>query len=238
MPIVTVSGQVGAGAREAGRPAANQLGIDYVDQEILVEAARVMGVPMESVVPFDERTASRGERLAAMLRRFFETSAAAGAAEPMLGSGGLDVLLSRTYGEVASGEGLQEVSDETYLATLSGIVSDLAAQGNVLIIGRGSQVILKDCPGALHVLLVAPLDQRVAFIAEREALSKEAATKRVHDGDRGRAAFHHKFFKVDVDNPALYHLTLNTGRLSIEDAAQLIHDVARRIGGSSAPTIG
>jgi cytidylate kinase len=229
MPVVTVSGQVGAGAREAGRVAARQLGIDYVDQEILVEAARVMGVPMESVVPFDERTASRGERLAAMLRRFFESSAAAGAAEPMLGSGGLDVLLSRTYGEVALGEGLQELSDGTYIATLSGIVTDLAAHGNVLIIGRGSQVILKDCPGALHVLLVAPLEHRVAFIAEREELGKEAAAKRVHDGDKGRAAFHHKFFKIDVDNPSLYHVTLNTGRFPIEDVSQLIHDAARRV---------
>jgi cytidylate kinase len=232
MPIVTVSGQVGAGAREVGRLAAKQLGIDYVDQELLVEAARTLGVPMESVVSFDERTASRGERLAAMLRRFFETSAAAGASEPMLGSGGLDILLSRTYGEAATGEGLQEVSDDRYIATLSAIVSDLATHGNVVIIGRGSQVVLRDCAGALHVLLVAPLEQRVAFIAEREGVSKEAAAKHVHDGDKGRAAFHHKFFKIEVDSPAHYHLTLNSARLSLEDAAQVVSDAARHLGGA------
>ncbi|MEX1253440.1 MAG: cytidylate kinase-like family protein [Dehalococcoidia bacterium] len=235
MPIVTVSGQVGAGAREAGRLAAQQLGIDYVDQEILVQAASTLGVPMESVVPFDERTASRGERIASMLRRFFESSAAAGAAEPMLGSGGLDILLSRTYSEAAADEGLHEVSSERYLDTLSGIVNDLAAHGNVLIIGRGSQVILTDCPGALHVLLVAPLEHRIAFIAEREELSKEAAAKRVHDGDKGRAAFHHKFFKIDVDHPAHYHLTLNSARFSLDEAAQLIGDAARRVASRAAP---
>ena len=91
MAVLTVSSQVGAGAFEIGRLAAQQLQIDYVDQEILVEAARELGVPVESVVSHDERTASIGERLAHTLRHFLERSAAAGATDPMLGSSGLDV---------------------------------------------------------------------------------------------------------------------------------------------------
>ena len=229
MPVVTISGQAGIGAREVGRLAAQRLQIDYIDQEILVEAARALGVPVESVVSRDERTASMGERLAVMLRRFLERSAAAGAADPMLGSGGLDILLSRTYSEAAAEEGLQEVSDERYLATLCGIIRDLAAHDNVLIIGRGSQAILKDWPGALHILLVAPLAHRVEEAAAREGLAPEAAAKRVHDGDKGRAAFHHKFFKINVDDPSHYHLVLNTARLSDEDAAQLIAEAAQRV---------
>lgn len=229
MPVLTISGQPGTGALEIGRLAAQQLRIDYVDQEILVEAARALGVPMESVVPFDERTAGLGERLASLLRRFLERSAAAGAADPMLGTGGLDILLGRTYAEAAAGEGLQEVSEERYIATLTGIIRDLAAHDNVLIIGRGSQVILKDWPGATHVLLVAPQAHRVRSLAEREGLSEEAAAKRVHDHAKGRAAFHHKFFKVDVDDPSLYDLTINAARFSMEEAAQLISELAQRL---------
>jgi len=229
VPVVTISGQTGSGAREIGRLAAQQLGIDYVDQEILVESARALGVPVESVVSRDERTASLGERLATMLRRFLERSAAAGVADPMLGSGGLDVLLGRTYGEAAADEGLREVSDERYLTTLSTIIRDLASHDNVLIIGRGSQAILKDWPGALHVLLVAPLRHRVDDVSRREGLAEEAAAKRVQEGDRGRAAFHQKFFKVHVDDPSAYHLTLNTARLPPEEAAQLITDAAGRV---------
>ena len=229
MAVVTVSGQAGSAAREVGRLIAQRLGIDYVDQEILVQAAQALGVPVESVVSHDERTASLGERLASMLRRFLEQSATAGAADPMLGSGGLDVLLGRTYGEAAAGEGLQEVSEERYITTLSGIIRDLAAHGNVLIIGRGSQVILKDWPGALHILLVAPLEQRIQYVASREGLPPEEAAKRVHDGDKGRLAFHHKLFKVNVDDPALYHLTLNTTRLTPEEAAQVASDAARQL---------
>lgn len=229
MTVVTISGQTGSGAREIGRLAAERLQIDYIDQEILVQAAQELGVSMESVVSRDERTATLGERLGSMFRRFLEQSAAASAADPMLGTGGLDVLLGRTYAEAATDVGLQEVSDERYLETLTNIVNDIADHGNVLIIGRGSQVILRDRPNAVHVLLVAPLDWRVEEYTRRPDVAEEEAAKLVRDGDKGRHAFHHKFFKVEVDDPALYHLALNTGYLPFEEIAQLISEAAPRI---------
>lgn len=227
MPVVTISGQIGTGAREVGRAAAQRMQLDYVDQEILVEAARALGVPMESVVSHDERTAGLGERFAGMFRRFLEQSAAAGAGDPMLGAGGLDYVLSRTYGEAAEGESPQEVSDERYVEALTGIIRDLAEHDNVLIIGRGSQVILKNWPGAIHVLLVSPLERRIESISERDGLSADDAAKRVGESDKGRHNFHHKFFKVHVDDPTLYNLAVNTARLSIEEAADLIAAAGR-----------
>ena len=230
MPVVTISGQPGTAAHDIGRLTAERLGIDYVDQEILVQAASTLGVPMESVVALDERTASFGERVATMLRRFLERSAAAGASDPMLGTpGSLDVVLSRTYAEAAADESAEELSDDRYIAALTGLVRDLASNDNVVIIGRGSQVILKDHPGVLHVLLVAPLQQRIESLATREGLSKEDATRREHEGARGRSAFHQKFFKIDVDRPALYHLVLNTARLTPIDITELIAAAVPRV---------
>jgi cytidylate kinase len=222
MPVVTISGQPGTGAHDIGRLTAQRLGIDYVDQEILVQAARTLGVSMESVVALDERTATMGERLGNLLRRFLERSAAAGVGDPMLGAGGLDVLLGRTYAEAAADEEPQELSNERYIGALTTLVRDLAAHDNVVIIGRGSQVILKEHPGVLHVLLVAPTSRRVEVIVARDRISTEDATKHIQESARGRAAFHRKFFKIDVDNPALYHLVVNTSRVSPDDVAQLI----------------
>lgn len=234
MSVITFSGQAGTGAREIGRLVADTLGIDYVDQEILVEAATELGVPMEAVVTHDERTAGLGERLATMFRRFLERSATAGAADPMMG-GGLDAVLARTYGEAAQGEGMQDVSDERYIETLTGVIRELAGHDDVLIIGRGSQVILFDWPASLHVLLVAPLEDRVASVQRRDGLSQEAAAKLVHDTGHGRADFHRKFFKIDVDDASHYHLTLNTTRLTQQQAADLVCDAARRISPPSPP---
>ena len=229
MAVITISGQIGTGAREVGRLAAEQLQIDYVDQQILVEAARELGVSMESIASLDERTASLSDRLAAMLRRFLERSATAGAADPMLGSDGLDIMLSRSYSEAAGGEGLQDVPDDRYAAALGDIICELAGPGDVLIIGRGSQVILKDRLDAIHVLLVAPEVHRIEEIARREDLNAEEAVSSVREREKGRVSFHRKFFEIEANDPSLYHLTLNTARLSSEEVAQIISETAQRI---------
>ena len=226
MPIITISGQIGAGAREAGRMAAESLGLGYIDHEILAEAAATLGVPMESVASLDERTLGFGERLASMMRRFLEQSAAAGSGDPLVGGVGLDVVLGRTYAE-ATAEGPHEVPPDRYLATMTAVILDVGQHGDVVIVGRGSQVILKDLPDTLHTLIIAPSDQRLDDTMRREGLSHDAALKRLHEVDKGRATFHRKFFKVDVDDPSLYHLTLNTGRMSIDQAAQAIADAVR-----------
>ena len=117
----------------------------------------------------------------------------------------------------------------SYIETLTGIIRDLAAHGDVLIIGRGSQIILRDWPGAFHALLVAPLDHRIDFIAGRDGLSREDAAKRVHEGDKGRVDFHRRFFKVDVNDPSLYHLTVNSARFSLEECAGVVVEAARGV---------
>jgi cytidylate kinase len=208
--------------------AAERLGLGYIDHEILAEAAATLGVPMESVASLDERTLGFGERLASMMRRFLEQSAAAGSGDPLVGGVGLDVVLGRTYAE-ATTENQQEVPPDRYLATMTAVIRDVGNHGDVLIVGRGSQVILKDLPNTLHALIIAPLEQRLEDTMRREGLTREAADKRLHDVDKGRATFHRKFFKVEADDPALYHLTLNTGRMSTEQAAQTIAEAARRL---------
>ncbi len=118
--------------------------------------------------------------------------------------------------------GQEQVSDSVYLSTIAHIVRALAAHGDVLILGRGGQVILRDWPSAVRVLIVAPLEQRIDMYARREGLRIDEASRRVQESDKGRAAFHRKFYKVDADNPGLYHLTLNMGSISVERAANLI----------------
>ena len=226
MFVVTVSGTMGSGAREVARLAADILGIDYVDQEILVDAAQRLGVSARVVAQRDEHVQTFGERLASLLRTFLERSAAAGVGDPVMGAGGLEVLLARSYGELTrSAE--HEVDDALYMKTVTTIIRELSQRGDIVILGRGSHLILRDHPGALHVLTLAPLEVRVQRFAEREGLSLQEAAKRVHDLDKSRAAFHHKFFKVEADDPTCYDLALDTSRLSVDVAAELVAEAAR-----------
>jgi len=229
MPVVTISGTTGSGAREVGPLAAKILGIDYVDQQILVDAARRLGVSAEALAERDERCAGFRERLAGMLRTFLERSAMAGLGDPMVGVRGLEVILARSYGEVGAkvDSSAQELDDALYIETVGSIISELGQRGDIVILGRGGQMILKELPTALHVLMQAPLEPRIRWVAERDKLTLEEASKKVHDLDSGRAAFYRKFFKVDMGAPSLYDLVIDTGYLSHTAAAEIVALAAR-----------
>ena len=79
MPVITIAGSLGSGAREIAQSVARELKLDYVDQEILVEAARELGVSVATVERHDERPSSLAERLGSVMRTLMERSAAAGA---------------------------------------------------------------------------------------------------------------------------------------------------------------
>ena len=235
MPVITFSGGMGSGAREIAQLVASRLGLDYVDREILARTAQSLGVSVAVVEQRDERTATLGERLASMLSNFLERSAMAGG-EPALGPENLAVLLSRTYSQAISErpDGPPELDERRYVGTITGVIEALAEVGDVVLVGRGSPIILHDRPGSLHVLTMAPLETRVRRIALREETTAEEATRQVHESDHGRAAFHRKFFKVAADDPSLFDLVIRTERLSYEAGADLAVTAVRALEAPSA----
>lgn len=228
MPIITISGPLGARPREIGARVAEILDIDYLDQAIIVDASKRLGVPVDVMALREEHVTSRGERFAGVLRNFLERSATAGAGDPFIGNTGLEVLLTRSYDELAEAPraGQGSVDEGRYAATITSILNELASKGNILIAGRGGQVVLKDLPTALHCLCVAPLEDRVSWIMEREHVSQQAATSQAKDHEKGWAGFHRSVFKADVYDNKLYDLIINTGRLPLEATAEAIASAA------------
>jgi cytidylate kinase len=221
VPVITIAGTKGSRAFEIGTGVANALGLDYVDHEILLDGARRLGVNVAVMVERDERCRSFGERIASLMRGFLEQSASAGAVDPMSGVTGLDVLLSRNYGEAVNAQG-NTVDDRLHIEALTAVIRGLADRGKVVIVGRGSQAILRGEPGVLHVALNAPLNWRVQTIVEREGVSGEEARRSIVEFDKQRALFHKKFFRVDVNDPTLYDLGLNAATMGVERAVKAI----------------
>lgn len=223
MAVVTFAGTLGSGAREIALALAERLGMDYVDQQILVDAAGQLGVTVELLAERDERTLGFRDRLANLMRSFLQQSAAAGAADPLAGTSGLEVLLARTYGEAA--EEPSSVDDTLYAKTLTGIIQSLAQRENAVIVGRGGQAILAGHPRSFHAAVTAPLPWRTRVVTQREGVLEEQAKKMIHEFDKQRAAFHRKFFKVNVDDPALYDLVLNGARFTTDEAVTILAQV-------------
>ena len=98
----------------------------------------------------------------------------------------------------------------------------LAEVGNVILLGRGANIITAKSAGAVHVRLVASLESRIAHMQEFEQLTRKAAAERVRREDLGRRRYIRKYFQKDVDDPLLYHFVINTDFVPLDTVAQLI----------------
>jgi cytidylate kinase len=107
------------------------------------------------------------------------------------------------------------------------VMEDLVAAGEIVIIGRAGQVILADCPDVLHVRVVAPPEVRMGRIASRQGIPAAAARAQMEESDRSRCAYLRQTYDVAWNDPQLYDLVLNTRRMTVESAADLICQAAR-----------
>jgi CMP/dCMP kinase len=112
---------------------------------------------------------------------------------------------------------------QAYQEALRHVFAEWAAQGRVVILGRAGCVLLQERPAVLHVRIVAPFRQRIEQLAQRQGISQQAARAQVEASDQARRAYVHRYHQVDWDDPQLYDLVLNTGRLTVDSAAALIY---------------
>ncbi len=202
MAVVTISRQYGCDGPEIGRLVANILGAQYLDSELIFEAAQRIGVPADLVSERDERIQGITERLLEDVGRAFT---------------GL-----RSPEQPLQPRLTSALTDAQLLAVTRGIIAEAARRNNVVIVGRGSQVLLRDHPTALHVHLMAPLDFRIEQVARRRQVSPEEARRLIAKIDAERAAYLRTNYHANWQDPLLYHLLLNVGLLSREAAVQII----------------
>ena len=78
---------------------------------------------------------------------------------------------------------------------------------------------------AFHVRLVAPLEKRARHIEEMDHLDPKAALEFIEKEDHGRKRYLKKFYQKDINDPLLYHVTVNTDLVGYERTAKLIADL-------------
>jgi cytidylate kinase len=106
------------------------------------------------------------------------------------------------------------------------VALSLGSQGHVILIGRGAGFLLPQ-PSTLHVRLVAPLEDRIAYMSQWLRLTLEEARQRVRVRDARRAEFHTNYLQRQPGDIHGYDLVLNTSSLGEELCADLIIQAAR-----------
>jgi cytidylate kinase len=108
-----------------------------------------------------------------------------------------------------------------YMQELTRTIASLWAHGSCVFIGRGASHIIsrRYC---LAVRTVAPWKHRVRRVENLFAMTREQAEAEVKRVDAERERFIHRLFKVGIEDPLSYDLTVNTAGLSTLASANLI----------------
>ena len=109
-----------------------------------------------------------------------------------------------------------------FLRCIKKAIYDVAGKGRSVIVGRGGQILLKDFPGTLHVRIYAPIHVRLQHLMESERVEEKQAHWMLRQSDQDSAGYIQSFFNAGWDDPNLYDLLINTEKLSVATAIQLI----------------
>lgn len=196
MSAITISRQYGSGGGEVAARLAQRLDWQLIDHEIVAQVAHSLGITEEEAEVHDERVQGLIERALNAL-----TAAAPLIPPPLPLTGNAEVL---------------------YNDALRRVVGAAANTGRVVIVGRTGQALLANRRDVLHVRVVAPLKQRIAYVAGREGLDEAAAKARIQLKDRDRERYLQSQFGRNVNDPLLYDLIINTSVLDLDSAVDLI----------------
>jgi len=213
MSVITVSRQFGSDGDVVAKKVAELLKYDYVDRELIFEVARRANVPPDEVEKFDERVENPVMRF---LRR-------------LIIPGTYPILVSEMpeWTIMYDEEPIEKMSiqdQKEYLKFIRTTIEQLCQRGNVVIVGRGGQMVLRDKKDVFHVRIIAPLEYRLEVVMKQTGLNQTFATKLIPKNDKRQAKFIKYCYNVDWDDATLYHLIVNTGEMGTELAAKIITD--------------
>lgn len=198
MRAITISREYGSGGGEVGRQLAERLGWKLVDHEVAEQVARALNVSEAEADAHDEQADNLIMR---MLTNLSENLAP------------VSFPVQST---------VELISPEEYDEARRKVVETAVARGQVVIIGRGAQVLLAGRRDVLHVRIIAPLEQRIAYVMRREGLDHAKAQHRIQTKDRARARFLNTVHQRNPSDEHLYDIVINTAVIELGDVVELL----------------
>jgi CMP/dCMP kinase len=219
MTVITISRQYGSGGDEIAARLCKILSYQQFDKSLITKAALEAGISEKEVYDFSEEN----HKVRSFLDRLFSRAAIMAPVPIWEGSVGA------YYPEDV------QLSEESMLDLVRKAIHSAHASGKIVILGRGSQVLLQDMPDVLHFRIVAPLEERIQRVKEelkvaRHSFQADVEIRRdaqdlILERDAASADYIKSYYQCDWTDASLYHAVLNTGKLSLERATQFIVDL-------------
>jgi len=204
MTVVAISAAYGARGGLIGPELADRLGVPFVDRALTHRVAGTLEVSVEEAhEQWEPPSQSFLERI---LSSFHGVDTGAPVGPPP-----------------------ETNSPEDFRRAAEAAVLEQAATGEGVILGRGSVAALREQPHVLRVRLTGPRDRRLAIAREGSGLGKEETNAAMRRLDRYHADYLREFYDVDIDDPALYHVTLDATAFDVDACVELVMTAARAI---------
>lgn len=185
---------------EIGAHVARELGFRLVNEQIVANAAEQAGVQAHVMADVEQRRSVVDRVIHELL----------GKAAPG-GSVGLAPAVAEPAPSVESLRGL-----------IRGVIEEIASSGDAIIVSHAASHALAARTDTLRILITAGPDTRVARVRAARKLSEKDAQKRIARGDANRADYIKRFYDVSPELPTHYDIVLNSDRLSVDQAVEII----------------
>jgi cytidylate kinase len=202
MPGVTISAGYGTGGSVIAPAVAERLKLRLLDRAISSDVAQQLHVSVQE--------AETGCMQRSLVGRFF------GALAPLAGG----VLGAGT--DAAPPEAVPPPDDADLFRDQAEAIMRQALSGGAVILGRAGAAAFRNEPGVLRVRLYGSLEERIAHATRAQHIDEETARQRLPEVDDARAQYVRRLYGVDIDDPALFALQIDSTVLPAAACADII----------------
>ena len=191
--IVTIEREYASGGNEIGKKLAKELGFQFYDHSILVEAAKRLKIPSIYIEDLEETT-----------------------------TGSIIFNLSQTaLGGIGKSTDDMPLANRLFWEEKK-IIEEFVEKGNCVIVGRCASSILKDRTDCLHIFIHANKKYRIQRAIEHEHINPKDAEEMLKKTDKRRSNFYHTHSNWIWGDRQYAHIILDSGILGIEPCVQIL----------------
>lgn len=202
MPGITISAGYGAGGSVIAPDVAARLGMQLLDRAISSRVAEQLHVSVQE--------ADGGVMKRSLVDRFL--SALAPLAGGVLGAGT----------DAAPADAFPPGDDASLFREQAETIMRHALADGAVILGRAGAAALLREPDVLRVRLYGSAEARAAQASRVQGVDEQTAQARLPEVDRARAQYVRRLYCVDIDDPALFHLQIDSAAVPLDACAEVI----------------
>ncbi len=201
--VITISREIGSGGHTVGRILAKKLNTFYFDKYLI-----------ESLEKRFNLTVSGIEKLKGEKKNWLADLIHTIAPIPSANKLGVDQRYTQQFR-------MDVTTDDIYKAETE-ILKELTKEGSCVIAGRSGFYVLKDHPNHLNVFIIAPEENRIRRVMEKQGLTEESARALIKDIDQTRENYIQRYTGTSRYDARNYDLVLNADGHNEEELADIV----------------